>query len=60
MVGRRGVPWVLAALTLWLFGCAGGQEPEKPRPPQTNAASAAGVRQITLQVPGMIDRQGIT
>jgi hypothetical protein len=59
MVGRRGVTWVLAALAFWLFGCAGVHEPEKRVPRQTNTAPPAGV-QITLHVPGMIDRQGIT
>jgi hypothetical protein len=51
---------VLAALAFWPFGCAGVHEPEKRLPRQTNAASPAGVQQITLHVPGMIDRQGIT
>jgi hypothetical protein len=56
MVGRLGVTWVLAAVALWLFGCARVHEP----PLETNAASPTGVQQITLHVPGMIDRQGIT
>ena len=54
MVGRTGVMWVLAASAFWLSACGRLQEPE------TNAASPAGVQQITLHVPGMIDRQGIT
>ena len=54
MFGRMGVTWVLAASAFWLAGCARVHEPE------TEAASAAGAQQITLHVPGMIDRQGIT
>jgi hypothetical protein len=53
MFGRTGVTWVLAASALWLSACGRAREPE------TNAASSAGV-QLTLHVPGMIDRQGIT
>jgi hypothetical protein len=54
MIGRTGVTWVLAASVLWLSGCGRVHEPG------TNAASSAGVQQITVHVPGMIDRQGIT
>ena len=54
MVGRTGVTWVLAASALWLSACGRVHEPE------TNTASSAGVQQIRLHVPGMIDRQGIT
>jgi hypothetical protein len=54
MFGRTGVAWVLAASAFWLSGC--GRDPG----PETNAAPPAGVRQITVHVPGMIDRQGIT
>ena len=54
MFGRTGVTWVLAASALWLSGCGRVHEPE------TNAASSAGAQQLTLHVPGMIDRQGIT
>jgi hypothetical protein len=50
MIGRTGVTWVLAASVFWLSGCGRVHEPE------TNA----GVQQIALHVPGMIDRQGIT
>jgi hypothetical protein len=60
MIGRMGVTWVLAALAFCLFGCARVHEPEQRLPLETNAASPAGVQQITLHVPGMIDRQGIT
>jgi hypothetical protein len=49
-----GATCVLAASAFWLFGCARVHEPA------TNAASGPGVQQITLHVPGMIDRQGIT
>ena len=52
--GRTGVTWVLAASALWLSACG------RARGPETNAVSPAGVQQITVQVPGMIDRQGIT
>lgn len=34
--------------------------PDKSSPSKKNAEPPAGVRQITLHVPGMIDRQGIT
>jgi hypothetical protein len=60
MVGRRGGTWVPAALALGLFGCAGAHESEKRLPSPTSAPSGAAVQQITLHVPGMIDRQGIT
>jgi hypothetical protein len=60
MFGRTGVAWVLAASALWLSGCGRGPEPQKGLPPEAAAAPSAGVQQITLHVPGMIDRQGIT
>jgi hypothetical protein len=48
---------VLVASALWLSSCGRVQEPRQSlSPPATNA----GVQQITLHVPGMIDRQGIT
>jgi hypothetical protein len=53
MFGRTSVMWVVAASSFWLSGCGRVHEPE-------TAASSAGLRQITLHVPGMIDRQGIT
>ena len=46
--------WVVAASALWLSACGRAREPE------TNAVSSAGGQQLTLHVPGMIDRQGIT
>jgi hypothetical protein len=54
MFGRTNVAWVLAASALWLSGCGRVHEPE------TNAASSANGQQITIHVPGMVDRQGIT
>jgi hypothetical protein len=45
--------WVVAASALWLSACG------RARDPETNAAPSAGA-QLTLHVPGMIDRQGIT
>jgi hypothetical protein len=54
MFGRTGMTWVLAASALWLSGCG------RVRGPETNAAPSAPMQQITLHVPGMIDRQGIT
>lgn len=60
MFGRTGVTLVLAASAFWLSGCGRVHESEKILPPETNAASPAGVQPITLHVPGMIDRQGIT
>jgi hypothetical protein len=49
-----GVTWVLAAYVFWLSGCG------RVVAPETNAASSAHLQQITLHVPGMVDRQGIT
>jgi hypothetical protein len=60
MFGRTGMAVVLAASAFWLSGCGLAHKPEKSLPPETKAASAPGVQQITLHVPGMIDRQGIT
>ena len=60
MFGRTGVTCVLAASAFWLSACGRVHESEKSLPPRTNAASSARLQQITLQVPGMIDRQGIT
>jgi len=54
MFGRTGMTWVLAASALCLSACGRVHEPE------ANAASSAAVQEITLHVPGMIDRQGIT
>jgi hypothetical protein len=50
--GRTGVTWLLAASAFWLSACG--------RVHGTNSASSAPMQQITLHVPGMIDRQGIT
>jgi hypothetical protein len=60
MFGRTGVTWVVAASVFWLSACGRVHEPQTSLPRQTNTASSAGVQQITLHVPGMIDRQGIT
>jgi hypothetical protein len=60
MFGRTGVTWVVAASAIWLSACGRVREPENSLPPETNAASRAVVQQITVHVPGMIDRQGIT
>jgi len=60
MFGRTGMAVVLTASAFWLSGCGRAHEPEKSLPPETNAATPASVQQITLHVPGMIDRQGIT
>jgi hypothetical protein len=54
MFGRTGVTWVLAVSAFWLSACGRVHEPEK------KAASYTGLPQITIHVPGMIDRQGIT
>lgn len=59
MFGRTGVTWVLAVSAFWLSACGRVHETEK-NPPEMNAEPPAGTRQITLHVPGMIDRQGIT
>ena len=60
MFGRTVMMWVLAASAFWLSACGRVNEPEKSLPPETNAVSSASVQEITLHVPGMIDRQGIT
>lgn len=62
---RTGVACVLAASAFWLSACdrvepKKSSAAEKSAPAETKAKPAAAVRQITLQVPGMIDRQGIT
>ena len=54
MVGRKGVTWLLAISAFWLSACSRVHEPE------TKSAPPAGLQKITLHVPGMIDRQGIT
>jgi hypothetical protein len=53
MCGRKGATWVLAASAFWLCACGTVNKPERD-------AAPAGLRRITLQVPGMVDRQGIT
>jgi hypothetical protein len=60
MFGRTGVMWLLAASAFWLSACGRVHEPEKTLLPEKNAEPPAQVQQITLHVPGMIDRQGIT
>jgi hypothetical protein len=60
MFWRTGATWVLAALVFCLSSCGRVHEPEKSSTPDMNAASSANVQEITLHVPGMIDRQGIT
>jgi hypothetical protein len=60
MFGRTGVAWGVAASAFWLSACGGGHEPGNSSRPETTAASTAGVQQITVHVPGMIDRQAIT
>ena len=60
MLERTGVTWVLAALALCLSACSRVDGPDKGLPAETKSASDVGVKEITLHVPGMIDRQGIT
>jgi hypothetical protein len=57
MFGRTGAVCVLAASALWLSGCGRVAKPDSSLSPEEKAA---GVKLITLHVPGMIDRQGIT
>jgi hypothetical protein len=57
MFGRTGMVWIVAASAFWLSACGRVHEPEKSLSPETNAASG---QRITIHVPGMIDRQGIT
>ena len=54
MVGRTGALALLVTLAFWSTGCS--RDPER----ETNAPASANAQQITLRVPGMIDRQGIT
>jgi hypothetical protein len=54
MFRRKGVAWVLAAAAFWLSACGRVNEP------QTDSASDEGLQQVTLHVPDMIARQGIT
>jgi hypothetical protein len=54
MFRRKGVPLLLAAAAFWLSACARVHEPG------TDSASAEGLQQVTLHVPDMIARQGIT
>ena len=60
MVKRMGVTWVLAASAFCLSACSRVDEPDKGLPAETKSASDVSVQEITLHVPGMIDRQGIT
>jgi hypothetical protein len=54
-----GLTCVLAASAFWLSGCGRVDEPAKILA-TTKETPAAEVQPITLHVPGMIDRQGIT
>jgi hypothetical protein len=54
MFGRTGVKGMLVASAFWLSGCGRVDEGD------SNAPSSASMQQITLEVPGMIGRQGIT
>ena len=60
MVGRTGVAWVLIGSAFWLSACSRKDGPAKGLPAATKSASEVGLQEITLHVPGMIDRQGIT
>jgi hypothetical protein len=60
MVRQMGVTWVLAAAAFCLSACSRVDQPDKGLAAETKSASDAGVKEITLHVPGMIDRQGIT
>jgi hypothetical protein len=52
--------WLVAASALWLSACGRAPEAEKNAAPENKAESAPAIKEITLHVPGMIDRQGIT
>jgi hypothetical protein len=54
MNGQKGVTWLLAASAFCLSACGSATDPNK------DTASPAAGQQITLHVPGMTDRQGIT
>jgi hypothetical protein len=61
MVGRTGVTWMLAASAFWLSACGRAPDPAKPPSAETPVEpSPPAQHQITIHVPGMIDRQGIT
>ena len=60
MFWRTRVTWILAVSAFCLSACGRVHEPEKSVQPEKKAESPARVQQITLHVPGMIDRQGIT
>lgn len=54
MFGRKGTTCVLSASAFLLAACGLGNKPDG------DAAPPARVQRITLHVPGMVDRQGIT
>jgi hypothetical protein len=60
MLRRTGMTWVLAASTICLSACGRVHEPGEISPPTTKPTPAGGVQQITIHVPDMIGRQGIT
>jgi hypothetical protein len=56
---------VLAASAFWLSACGQVPEPAKTATPEPKVsvpvvAPVAAAQKITIHVPGMIDRQGIT
>jgi hypothetical protein len=57
MFRRTDVMWVLAASTIWLSACSRTPAPEQGIPTEP---LPVGMKQITIHVPAMIDRQGIT
>ena len=65
-MGRASLSWIVAASALWLCACGRAPEPAKTLSPETKAETPPPVQQqsawqeITIHVPGMIDRQGIT
>jgi hypothetical protein len=60
MVGRKGVTWLLAISAFWLSACSREGGSDKGVPAATKSGSDVGLQKVTLHVPGMIDRQGIT
>jgi hypothetical protein len=56
MFRRPGAMWMLAAFAFWFSACGRTPKSDPHATPETNGE----VRQITLHVPAMIDRQGIT
>jgi hypothetical protein len=58
MIRRAGAMWILATSALCLSAC--GKVNERPNRATLDTGTPTNVQKVTLHVPGMIDRQGIT